>query len=83
MPGRFTGVGARSPAERFYASGPHDRVGDVTMCHHYESTSWWSERTDDEETVDAEDDDWTPDGFEEDRDVEVELVTDGGDGDEA
>jgi hypothetical protein len=46
------------------------------MCHHYEyeSTSWWDERA-----VDAEDDDWTPEGFEEERDVEVELITDGGD----
>jgi hypothetical protein len=44
------------------------------MCHHYEyeNTSWWSERAD-------EDDDWTPEGFEEERDVEVELITDGGD----
>jgi len=49
------------------------------MCHHYErDTSWWSERTDDEE-VDAADDDWMPESFEEERDVEVELVTDGGD----
>ena len=49
------------------------------MCHHYEyeSTSWWDERAD--EPVDAEDDDWTPEGFEEERDVEVELITDGGD----
>lgn len=43
------------------------------MCHHYdyESTSWWDER--------ADEDDWTPEGFEEERDVEVELITDGGD----
>ncbi|MFB6255343.1 MAG: hypothetical protein ABEH58_01220 [Haloplanus sp.] len=56
-------------------------MGTATMCHHYEyeSTSWWDEQTEDEETVDAEDDDWTPEGFEDDRDVEVELITDGGD----
>ena len=49
------------------------------MCHHYEyeSTSWWDDHADDQ--VDAEDDDWTPEGFEEERDVEVELITDGGD----
>lgn len=51
------------------------------MCHHYEhDTSWWSERADDED-VDAADDDWLPEDFEEERDVEVELVTDGGDDD--
>jgi hypothetical protein len=52
------------------------------MCHHYEyeSTSWLDERDDnDDEPVDAEDDDWTPESFEEERDVEVELITDGGD----
>lgn len=58
-------------------------MGDVTMCHYheYENASWWSERADDEDPVDAADDDWMPDDFEEERDVEVELVTDGGDGD--
>jgi len=54
------------------------------MCHHYEheSASWWSDRTEDEDEdpVDAADDDWMPEDFEEERDVEVELVTDGGDG---
>lgn len=49
------------------------------MCHHHEHTSWWDERTDDEDAVDAEDDDWMPEGFEEERDVEVDLLTDGGD----
>jgi hypothetical protein len=57
------------------------------MCHHYEheSASWWSDRTEDEDEdpVDAADDDWMPEDFEEERDVEVELVTDGGDGDDA
>ncbi|AXG09343.1 hypothetical protein [Haloplanus rubicundus] len=57
-------------------------MGDVTMCHHHERTSWWTERVEDDEPVDAADDDWTPEGFEEERDVEVELVTDGGDGDD-
>jgi hypothetical protein len=51
------------------------------MCHHYEhDASRWNERADDE---DAADDDWMPEEFEAERDVEVELVTDGGDGDDA
>jgi hypothetical protein len=51
------------------------------MCHHYEydSASWWSERAEDEDPIDAEDENWTPESFEEERDVEVELITDGGD----
>jgi hypothetical protein len=55
------------------------------MCHHYEheNASWWSERAEDEDPVDAADDDWMPEDFEEERDVEVELVTDGGDDDDA
>jgi hypothetical protein len=59
------------------------------MCHHYdhETASWWSERAEDEDenedAVDAADDDWMPEEFEAERDVEVELVTDGGDGDDA
>jgi hypothetical protein len=66
--------------EAVHASSPHPRVGDVTMCHHYERASWQDERTeDDERAVDAEADDWMPDGFEEERDVEVDLLTDGGD----
>jgi hypothetical protein len=52
------------------------------MCHHREHASWWTERVDDERVADAADDDWLPDGFEEARDVEVELLTDGGDGDD-
>ena len=57
------------------------------MCHHYdhETASWWSERAeaDDEDAVDAADDDWMPEDFEAERDVEVDLVTDGGDGGDA
>ncbi|WP_338741174.1 hypothetical protein [Haloplanus salilacus] len=56
-------------------------MGDVTMCHHYERESWTDERVEDEPTadVDAEDDDWVPDEFEEERETEVSLLTDGGD----
>lgn len=48
------------------------------MCHHYERESW---AVDDEPTADAdaEDDDWMPEAFEEERDTEVSLLTDGGD----
>ncbi len=51
------------------------------MCHHYERESWTDERVEDEPTadVDAEDDDWVPDEFEEERETEVSLLTDGGD----
>jgi hypothetical protein len=51
------------------------------MCHHRDHASWWTERADDERETDAADDDWLPEGFEEERDVDVELLTDGGDGD--
>ena len=71
--------------ERFSVSSPQCPVGDVIMCHHYdhETASWWSDRTEDEDPVDAADDDWMTEDFEAERDVEVELVTDGGDGDDA
>jgi hypothetical protein len=42
------------------------------MCHHYDRATRRDERADAEER-------WTPDEFEEERDVDVELVTDGGD----
>jgi len=56
-------------------------MGDVTMCHHHEygTESWWSDEAENEEEIDAEDDDWMPEGFEEERNVDVELITDGGD----
>ncbi|WP_251329855.1 hypothetical protein [Haloplanus pelagicus] len=46
------------------------------MCHHSERTIRWDERAED---IEAEDDDWTPDEFEAEGDVEVDLLTDGGD----
>jgi hypothetical protein len=52
------------------------------MCHHYESTAWWIEHAPNgtEEQPDDDDDErWQPDGFEERRDVKVDLMTDGGD----
>jgi hypothetical protein len=56
-------------------------MGDVTMCHHYERESWVNDQADNEPAADAdaEDDDWLPDEFEEERDTDVSLLTDGGD----
>jgi len=54
-------------------------VGDVTVCHHsYERTPRRGKRAEDDRT-DAANDEWTPEAFEEDDDVDVELLTDGGD----
>ncbi len=51
------------------------------MCHHHERTSWWTDSEQElaEDDPETADDDWTPEEFEADRDVEVELLTDGGD----
>ncbi|MFD1632447.1 hypothetical protein ACOZ4L_06590 [Haloplanus ruber] len=56
-------------------------MGNVPMCHHHERTSWWTDSEQElaEDDPETADDDWTPEEFEADRDVEVELLTDGGD----
>jgi len=56
-------------------------MGNVTMCHHHERTSWWTdpEQAPADDETETADDDWMPEEFEADRDVEVELLTDGGD----
>jgi hypothetical protein len=46
------------------------------MCHHHEA-DWTVSRTVDEDETEA--DEGRPPAFEDDRDVEVEVVTDGGD----
>lgn len=48
------------------------------MCHHYE-TDWTARRTVDEAEDETEADEGRPSAFEDDRDVDVEVVTDGGD----
>ena len=48
------------------------------MCHHHERTSWWTETEDERADAEAEDD-WMPEEFEAERDVDVEILTDGGD----
>lgn len=45
------------------------------MCHHH-STDWTTKRPVDEEETDEE---GRPPAFEDDRDVDVEILTDGGD----
>jgi hypothetical protein len=45
------------------------------MCHHHEA-DWSTSRAADEEESEAE---GRPPAFDDDRDVEVEVVTDGGD----
>lgn len=46
------------------------------MCHHH-SIDWTTTDTVDEEETEAEEE--RPPAFEDDRDVDVEILTDGGD----
>jgi len=48
------------------------------MCHHYDRPIQWDERDEASEETDEEEERSTPDEFEEEREVEVELLTDGG-----
>jgi len=50
------------------------------MCHHYEP-DWTVDEAD--EDTETEADEGRPPAFEDDRDVDVEVVTDGGDASDA
>ncbi|MEF8820120.1 MAG: hypothetical protein V5A31_11850 [Haloferacaceae archaeon] len=46
------------------------------MCHHH-TTDWTTKRAVDEDETEADDE--RPPAFEDERDVDVEILTDGGD----
>lgn len=48
------------------------------MCHHH-TTDWTTKRAVDDEETEPDAEEAQPEAFEDDRDVEVEILTDGGD----